>query len=274
MTAQTQGPDYALLGCKHPRLPPSLSSTVADVSQHASCHHFLGYCIMNTSGLCNTIGHMVQCVTWATQMCGLHQNKSAMLTYHQVCACLIQRARLLSRTQTLRPHLQVTTCKPVREFTCMMQQPCWQCFQHCVCATGCSSCGMVPSLHRHICGGLTHQPSCAELGSSSQSERRQQLKESGHRAAGGVSAVQHRGAGPPEVPAANGAGLVALEDLRVQPGGRHNNDHTDYRSISIMITSEEVRGMGPDAYAVNSDELCKPWRPGMRCLSQPLFLMG
>lgn len=50
------------------------------------------------------------------------------------------------------------------------------------------------------------------------------------------------GAGPPAVPAANGAGLVALEDLRLQPGGRHNNDHTDYRSISIMITSEEVGG--------------------------------
>lgn len=36
-------------------------------------------------------------------------------------------------------------------------------------------------------------------------------------------------------------GLVGLDDLRMQPGGRHDNDHFDYRSIGIMITSAEVR---------------------------------
>lgn len=37
------------------------------------------------------------------------------------------------------------------------------------------------------------------------------------------------------------AEMISVEDLRLQAGGRHDNDYTDFRSISIMITSEEVR---------------------------------
>lgn len=35
-------------------------------------------------------------------------------------------------------------------------------------------------------------------------------------------------------------GGLALEDLAQLAGGRHDNDHADYRSIKIMVTSEEV----------------------------------
>ncbi|KAG2495742.1 hypothetical protein HYH03_006339 [Edaphochlamys debaryana] len=37
-----------------------------------------------------------------------------------------------------------------------------------------------------------------------------------------------------------GAGGVALEDLLLGPGGRHDNDHVDYRSITVLPTSEEA----------------------------------
>ena len=36
-------------------------------------------------------------------------------------------------------------------------------------------------------------------------------------------------------------GMVALEDLAAAAGGRHDNDHADYRDIKVMVTSEEVR---------------------------------
>jgi hypothetical protein len=45
--------------------------------------------------------------------------------------------------------------------------------------------------------------------------------------------------------AAGGAGMVGLEDLRMQAGGRHDNDHVDFRDIKIMVTSEEVRDGAP-----------------------------
>jgi hypothetical protein len=38
-----------------------------------------------------------------------------------------------------------------------------------------------------------------------------------------------------------GGGMVALEDLAAAAGGRHDNDHADYRDIKVMVTSEEVR---------------------------------
>lgn len=34
--------------------------------------------------------------------------------------------------------------------------------------------------------------------------------------------------------------IEALEDLQQQAGGRHSNDHADFRSIRIMVTSDEV----------------------------------
>ena len=34
--------------------------------------------------------------------------------------------------------------------------------------------------------------------------------------------------------------LLGVEDLLLFAGGRHDNDHADYRAISIMVTSEEV----------------------------------
>jgi hypothetical protein len=35
-------------------------------------------------------------------------------------------------------------------------------------------------------------------------------------------------------------GLVAVEDLWQTAGGRHDNDHQDFRDIRVMVTSEEV----------------------------------
>lgn len=35
-------------------------------------------------------------------------------------------------------------------------------------------------------------------------------------------------------------GIMAAEDLAQAAGGRHDNDHADFRSISINVTSEEV----------------------------------
>jgi len=35
--------------------------------------------------------------------------------------------------------------------------------------------------------------------------------------------------------------MVAVEDLLQCAGGRHDNDHQDFRDIRVMVTSEEVR---------------------------------
>ncbi|MEW5300661.1 MAG: hypothetical protein WDW36_003575 [Sanguina aurantia] len=47
-------------------------------------------------------------------------------------------------------------------------------------------------------------------------------------------------AAPSEEPTSDGEEMTSLEELRLQPGGRHDNDHADYRSIGIMITSDEA----------------------------------
>jgi hypothetical protein len=51
--------------------------------------------------------------------------------------------------------------------------------------------------------------------------------------------------GPAAAPAGEqaegGPAVVAVEDLWQTAGGRHDNDHQDYRDIKIMVTSEEVR---------------------------------
>lgn len=39
---------------------------------------------------------------------------------------------------------------------------------------------------------------------------------------------------------AGDVGVMAIEDLAEQAGGRHDNDHADYRSITLLPTSEEV----------------------------------
>lgn len=57
------------------------------------------------------------------------------------------------------------------------------------------------------------------------------------------------GSGPAGPGAAVWNALVGLQEVKLQPGGRHDNDHADYRSIAIMITSEEVRGRGPHRHA-------------------------
>jgi hypothetical protein len=36
-------------------------------------------------------------------------------------------------------------------------------------------------------------------------------------------------------------GMIAVEDLQMQAGGRHDNDHANFRDIKIMVTSDEVR---------------------------------
>ncbi|KAG2492324.1 hypothetical protein HYH03_009275 [Edaphochlamys debaryana] len=52
--------------------------------------------------------------------------------------------------------------------------------------------------------------------------------------AGAAAGLVEAAAGGP------GGSGVALEDLLLGPGGRHDNDHTDYRSIKIVPTSDEA----------------------------------
>ena len=51
--------------------------------------------------------------------------------------------------------------------------------------------------------------------------------------------VDVNAAGAAEVGGA-AAGLVAVEDLWQTAGGRHDNDHQDFRDIRVMVTSTEV----------------------------------
>jgi hypothetical protein len=51
--------------------------------------------------------------------------------------------------------------------------------------------------------------------------------------------VDVNAAGAAEVGGA-AAGLVAVEDLWQTAGGRHDNDHQDFRDIRVMVTSQEV----------------------------------
>ncbi|GFH22996.1 helicase ATP-binding domain-containing protein [Haematococcus lacustris] len=44
-----------------------------------------------------------------------------------------------------------------------------------------------------------------------------------------------------------GGQTLALEDLRVQAGGRHDNDAPNFRDIKIIPTSEEPRADHPKA---------------------------
>lgn len=48
--------------------------------------------------------------------------------------------------------------------------------------------------------------------------------------------------GPADAAAESDAAFVAVDDLWQTAGGRHDNDHNDYREIQIMVTSQEVRG--------------------------------
>jgi hypothetical protein len=40
------------------------------------------------------------------------------------------------------------------------------------------------------------------------------------------------------------ASPLSLEDVQAGPGGRHDNDHADFRSIEICPTSSEVSERG------------------------------
>ena len=58
----------------------------------------------------------------------------------------------------------------------------------------------------------------------------------------GGEAEGHVGVGTSVSAAAASGGMVALEDLCMQAGGRHDNDDAEFRDIKIMVTSQEVRG--------------------------------
>lgn len=70
-----------------------------------------------------------------------------------------------------------------------------------------------------------------------------------------------RGAAP-----AAGGPRLGVEDLRQAAGGRHDNDYSDYRSIDIMVTSEEV---GPEGnpHCLDGVEIVGPTGVRLLCPS-------
>jgi hypothetical protein len=45
---------------------------------------------------------------------------------------------------------------------------------------------------------------------------------------------------PAAAAAAAAAGMQAVDDLLYAPGGRHDNDHADFRDIDITVKSDEA----------------------------------
>jgi hypothetical protein len=58
--------------------------------------------------------------------------------------------------------------------------------------------------------------------------------------AGEASSSAVHGPTDQEEPARDVGGMIAVEDLQMQAGGRHDNDKTNFRDIKIMVTSDEV----------------------------------
>jgi hypothetical protein len=57
---------------------------------------------------------------------------------------------------------------------------------------------------------------------------------------GSAEVAAAAGAGGPDGSAASGSTMLAVADLQVMAGGRHDNDKADFRDIGILPTAEEV----------------------------------